>query len=231
MPGYGLSIPDSKGIIDIMELDTIFFDLDSTLYPEENGLWKAIRSRIDLYMLEVMGFPAEDIPKIRHQFWTEHGTTLKGLQVHYHIDPGDYLSFVHDLPLHDYLEPDPKLREILLSIPHSRWIFTNSDADHADRVTSILGISDCFEGMIDVWRLGPYCKPQEGAYTRAMEISNCNSSEKCALIDDSASNLATAKKMGFFTVLVGNNTNPHQSHRTLETIHDLPEIVPEFWRE
>lgn len=33
-----------------MQFDTIFFDLDSTLYPESNGLWQVIRERIDLYM-------------------------------------------------------------------------------------------------------------------------------------------------------------------------------------
>ena len=33
-----------------MSFDTIFFDLDATLYPESNGLWPAIREKIDQYM-------------------------------------------------------------------------------------------------------------------------------------------------------------------------------------
>ena len=144
-----------------MTFDTIFFDLDSTLYPESNGLWKAIRKRINLYLHARMGFPAEEIPGIRHRFFVEHGTTLRGLQIHYEVDPVDYLNFVHDLPLEAYLSPDPALRQMLLSIPHRRWVFTNADAAHANRVMKILGISECFEGMVDVWTMEPLCKPRE----------------------------------------------------------------------
>jgi pyrimidine 5'-nucleotidase len=212
-----------------MSVDTIFFDLDSTLYPEENGLWSAIRSRIDLYLLEVMGFSAQEIPSIRQRFLAHHGTTLKGLQIHYQIDTADYLRFVHDLPLHDYLACDPGLREILLSIPSRRWIFTNSDADHAQRVMAILGITDCFQGLIDIWKLAPYCKPEEAAYQRALALAGDILPEQCALVDDSPDNLAAAKKMGFFTVLVGKNGSCSEADRCLETIHGLPQMVPEFW--
>ena len=45
-----------------MPFDTIFFDLDATLYPESNGLWPAIRVKIDKFMLERMNIPGEDIP-------------------------------------------------------------------------------------------------------------------------------------------------------------------------
>ena len=115
-----------------MEIDTIFFDLDSTLYPESCGLWQAIRERIDLYLHTRMDFKPDEIPTIRHNLFINHGTTLRGLQIHYDVDPRDYLNFVHDLPVHRYLSPDPGLRRMLLSIPHRRWIFTNSDAPHAE---------------------------------------------------------------------------------------------------
>ena len=214
-----------------MNIETIFFDLDSTLYPEENGLWQAIRERIDLYMSEVMGFKVEDIPAIRQNFLNNHGTTLKGLQTHYQVDPAHYLAYVHNLPLHNYLSKDTSLRKILRSIPIRRWIFTNADTDHALRVLSELGISDCFEGIIDVWRLEPFCKPQEAAYSLAMEIVGCYASTHCAFIDDSLGNLATAKKMGLFTVQVGKNSSSSVAERHMDTIHELPQIVPEFWKQ
>jgi len=212
-----------------MDVETIFFDLDSTLYPEKNGLWQAIRGRIDLYMLEVMGFSAGEISGIRQKFLSEHGTTLKGLQTHFKIDQADYLTFVHDLPLQDYLDPDPILRDLLLSIPRRRWIFTNADADHANRVTGILGITDCFEGMIDVWKLEPYCKPQEASFSRALDLIGGTASHRCALLDDSPNNLEVAKQMGFFTALVGRNINSQKADRFMESIHDLRKVVPEFW--
>lgn len=212
-----------------MNLNTLFFDLDATLYPESNGLWQAIRERIDLYMRKIMGFAPEEIPDIRQRLFINHGTTLRGLQIHYDIDPANYLDFVHDLPLKEFISPDPALRAMLMSIPYRCWIFTNSDASHANRVMNILGITDCFEGMIDVWTMDPLCKPQEDAYTFALDYVGVNDSNTCAFLDDSPRNLATAKKLGFFTVLVGQNgTNP-AAHRSLVDIHDLPKVVPEFW--
>ena len=144
-----------------MEFDIIFFDLDLTLYPETNGLWQAIRKRIDLYLSERMGWSPDEIPEIRHKLFMDHGTTLKGLQINYDVNPNEYLEFVHNIPLNDYLAPDPMLREILLNIPTRRWVFTNADKAHADRVLKILGIQECFEGLIDVWVMSSYVKPMK----------------------------------------------------------------------
>lgn len=75
-----------------MKLDTIFFDLDATLYPESNGLWTAIRDRIDRYMLVEVGIPQVEIPHLRENFYRNYGTTLKGLQAHYDISAKKYLT-------------------------------------------------------------------------------------------------------------------------------------------
>lgn len=209
---------------------TIFFDLDSTLYPESCGLWQAIRGRIDLYLQQRMGFDPTEITAIRHDLFINHGTTLRGLQYHYDVDMGDYLNFVHDLPLHQYLRPDPELRQILLSIPHSRWIFTNSDAAHANRVMEILGITDCFDGMIDIWAMNPLCKPVEAAYQFALQVVGDVHPNTCTLLDDSIHNLTPAHRLGFFTVLVGDNGHHPDADRSLVDIHDLHQVVPELWR-
>ncbi|HBX68208.1 MAG TPA: pyrimidine 5'-nucleotidase [Chloroflexi bacterium] len=212
-----------------MSFETIFFDLDATLYPESNGLWPAIRHNIDRYMLEQMKIPEAEIPPLREHYFLHYGTTLRGLQIHHGISMQDYLNFVHDLPLHEYLQPDPALRDLLLSLPQRRWIFTNSDQPHAERVMNMLGIADCFEGMVDVYALEPHCKPQPEAYQLALEIAGAPDPQKCALLDDSTRNLAPARELGYFTVLVGRNGTHPSAHRTLIDIHDLPKVVPEFW--
>jgi FMN phosphatase YigB (HAD superfamily) len=51
----------------------------------------------------------------------------------------------------------------------------------------------------------------------------------CAMLDDSVNNLAPAKKMGIFTVWVGENGTHPMADRTLLDIIDLPNAVPEFW--
>ncbi len=213
-----------------MQLDTIFFDLDSTLYPESCGLWQAIRQRIDLYLQIRMRFNPDEIPVIRHDLFVNHGTTLRGLQANFDVDPGDYLDFVHDLPLHRYLSPDPKLRQMLLEIPYRRWIFTNSDAAHAKRVMEILQISDCFEGIIDIWTMDPSCKPLPDAYTLAMQTVGAVDPGACGILDDSIHNLVPAHELGFFTVLIGENGYHPAADRSLADIHDLPRVIPEFFK-
>jgi pyrimidine 5'-nucleotidase len=212
-----------------MNLSTIFFDLDSTLYPESNGLWQAIRERIDLYMHERMGLPFEQIPTIRHEYFQHYGTTLRGLEAHYGVDQHEYLNFVHDLPLADYLEPDLKLRQMLLSIPRRRWILTNSDIDHVTRVLNILAISDCFEGTVDIFSLNPYCKPQREAFQRALEIVGVADAKECAFLDDSPSNLLTASELGFYTILVGTDGDSHPADLSLKNLLDLPKYAPILW--
>ena len=212
-----------------MSFNTIFFDLDDTLYPKSNGLWAAIRERIDLYMHQTLDIPAADIPEIRHQYYVSYGTTLKGLLAHFDINAEEYLNFVHDLPLENYLQPDPQLRDMLFSLPARRWVFTNSDYRHAQRVLEHLGITDCFEGVVDVWALDPYCKPQAEAYQRALSLAGAPPPEACALLEDSPKNLKTARQMGFFTILIGENGNPTQSDRVIPDIHLLAEAVPELW--
>jgi pyrimidine 5'-nucleotidase len=214
-----------------MPINTLFFDLDATLHPESNGLWPAIRERIGLYMREVMHLPEGEISRLREHYYVNYGTTLRGLQTQYNIDTRAYLDFVHNLPLDEYLQPDPELRALLLSLPQRRWIFTNSDRPHTERVLETLGIADCFEGIVDVYALEPYCKPQVESYRLALDLARVAAPEDCALLDDSTRNLAPAHEMGIFTVLVGSNGANPAADRTLADIHDLPQAVPEFWEK
>lgn len=209
--------------------ETVFFDLDATLYPASNGLWPAIRDRIELYMHERMQLSAEEISTIRQNYYRRYGTTLKGLQANFSIDPADYLDFVHDLPLDDYLVDEPKLAEMLNSIPARRWVFTNSDIDHAQRVLAKLGIENCFEGIVDIWAMEPHCKPQHEAYQIALALAQTPDPQACLLLDDSIRNLASAREFGFFTVLVGKDGHDDNVDRTLEHLNDLPMVMPELW--
>ena len=192
-------------------------------------MWGKIRQRIDLYMHERLGLSDEEIPALRHGYFVNYGTTLRGLQVNFGIDQQDYLDFVHDLPLDDYLKPEPELRQMLLSIPYRRWIFTNSDIDHAERVLNKMEIQDCFDGIVDVWALDPYCKPLPEAYQRALDLARAPDPQRCAFLDDSIRNLTPAHEAGFFTILVGENGYHPKVDRAIEDIHALREGVPELW--
>ena len=213
-----------------MRFDSLYFDLDDTLYPPSSGLWDAIRDRMNEYMQGFIDLPIPEIAKIRQSYLEKYGTTLRGLQAHYEIDTDEYLTFVHDLPLERYIQPDPNLRNLLLSLPQKRWIFTNADSNHARRVLNILGISDCFAGIIDIRAIDFACKPERIAYQKALAITTDTDPSHCVIFDDAVRNLNPARELGFFTVLVGKNGTVPTVDRTISNLHEMRECIPELWQ-
>lgn len=212
-----------------MTWTVLFFDLDDTLYPNTNGLWEAIRLRMTDYLLDPLGFDPSEIQELRQTYYETYGTTLRGLQLHHEVNEDDYLAYVHDLPLEQYIAPDPQLRSLLESLTQKKWIFTNADADHARRVLQVLGIEDCFSGIIDVRALGFLCKPDRQAYVRALELAGETNPEKCVLLDDSIRNLIPAHQAGFTTVLVGSQQHHQAADYSIENLKDLPQVFNQLW--
>ncbi len=213
-----------------MNFSTLFFDLDATLYPASNGLWDLFRIRIYQFMQDVVGIPEADIPSTREHYWTTYGTTLEGLRIHHQVDPEQYLAYVHDLPLEDYLEDDPVLRGLLKSMPQDLWVFTNADRSHAERVLKKLGLSDQFKGIVDLLALDFVVKPDPDSYRKALAMAGETDPSRCVMFDDLLPNLTAAKKLGFTTVLVGKTGQPttHLDFQ-LESIHDLRRNIPGLW--
>ena len=212
-----------------MSFSTLFFDLDATLYPASNGLWDHIRLRIFQFMREELGIPEEIIPETRDRYWTTYGTTLEGLRIHHQVDPDDYLDYVHDLPLDQYLQADPELRDMLGSLPQDRWIFTNANRRHADGVLKELGIENQFSGIVDLIAMDFIIKPKPESYQIAMKMAGVTQPNDCILFDDLQANLRGAKKAGFTAVLVGENGVPNQADYHLPAIQDIKALMPHLW--
>jgi pyrimidine 5'-nucleotidase len=186
-----------------MRFTTIFFDLDDTLYPSATGLWPAIKHRMTLYMVEQLGLPEEDVPYLREQYFKMYGTTLRGLEARHNVDKDDFLAFVHDLPLKEYLNPNPLLREVISSLPTRNLIFTNADALHARRVLTALQLDDLFETVVDVNAVAPYCKPMPESFAIAMDLADEPDPRKCVMIDDLPRTTRAALNIGMASLLYG----------------------------
>ncbi len=182
-------------------LTDLLFDLDQTLYPRECGLMSAINGRISLYMLERMGMEPDLVQRLRPEYFRKYGTTMRGLSIHYNLDCDDYLAFVHDLPVKDYIKADPELDAALARIPWRMSIFTNASEAHARRVLDTLGVSRYFEHIFDVAAVNYQGKPAVSAYLKVLAVLSARPAE-CVMADDSLSNLVPARDLGLVTVLV-----------------------------
>ncbi|MCB2180098.1 pyrimidine 5'-nucleotidase [bacterium] len=208
-----------------MVYSTLLIDLDGTVYPSNNGIWDEIGARMEKYMQDVLKLPPADIPILRKEYYKKFGTTLSGLRNNHKIDEIDFLSYVHNVPLHQYLAPDIKLREILTNLPQKKWIFTNSDINHSRRVLKALNVLDQFDGILDITFFNFLNKPHIQTYQMALESIGSPDPSTCIFIDDSPVNLPPAKDLGITTVLVGDRLVNNSADYHIASIYELESII------
>lgn len=201
------------------------FDLDNTLYPPENGLFGAVDARINEFLATHLGIGGPAADDLRRRYHDEYGITLVGLMEEHGTEPHRYLDFVHHVPVVDYLDPDPGLRELIEGLPGRRSIFTNGSRRHALAVIAALGLAGLFEEIFDIVALGFRPKPDPATYRTVLERLGVKPS-RAILLDDLARNLAPASAIGMRTVLVGPAAPSPVADFTIRTIRDLPSILP-----
>lgn len=202
------------------------FDLDQTLYPMSSGLMTEVGKLIQQYMKERCGFAEPEIPALRDGYFRKYGTTLRGLILHHDVDPADYLEYVHDLPLDQFIAPNPALDEALAELPMTKVIFTNASQAHAERVLRLLGVERHFSAIIDVEAIEYLNKPDPRAYEKALAILGARA-EECILLDDTDRNLLPGREMGMVTVLVGGD-HSDVAHFAISHIEQFPDVIAQL---
>ncbi|KAI4349827.1 hypothetical protein L6164_010377 [Bauhinia variegata] len=247
---------DSAGMITGAKYECLLFDMDDTLYPLSSGLNLACRKNIQDYMLERLHIEESEVPKMCLDLYQEYGTTMAGLKaLGYEFDDDKFHAYAHGRLPYDQLKPDPVLRNLLLSMPQRKIIFTNADQAHAIRVLNRLSLEDCFEGIICFETLNPpkqadltgsindsdstengcfchkspiLCKPSVEAMKAAIRIANVDT-RKTIFFDDSVRNIASGKSAGLHTVIVGKSDLVPGADHALGSIHNIKEALPEIW--
>ena len=203
---------------------TFLFDLDETLYPRALGVLPRIDRRIEEYIRTRLGVADDRVDAIRHGFWTEHGTTLRGLMIHHRVDPDDYLAYVHDVELDDVLREDRELGRLLERLPGRKVVYTNASRGHADRVLGKLGIAAAFESIVSIETTGYVPKPDPAAYRTVLGALACAAGE-CVLIDDARRNLLPARALGMRTVWVSESEEADDVDHVIPTVHRLESVL------
>ncbi len=180
----------------------VIFDLDNTLYPGTSGLFEAIDARVDLFVRRELDLSAREARAQRASWRRRYHLTLVGLMRERGVRPEDYLSFVHDVPVEDYLRPDPLLGRLLAGLPLPKYVFTNGSREHALRVLRRLGAEEAFAGIFDIVFTGYVPKPEAAAYRRVLAAAGLDP-RRTIFVDDLVPNLRTAAALGMTTVLRG----------------------------
>lgn len=180
---------------------------------------------MNIYMRDVLQIPEEDVPALREQYYKMYGTTLRGLIERHEVNEQDFLAFVHDLPLRDYLTPNLQQREIIASLPQRKLVFTNADINHARRVLTTLELDDLFDTIIDVNAVAPYCKPNPESFAIAQELANEPDPRKCVMIDDLPRTTRAALEVGMASILYGTEEPTEDASGVFVDWNHLPILV------
>jgi putative hydrolase of the HAD superfamily len=207
--------------------DAILFDLDNTLYSESCGVFDLIDQRMNEWLISNLQIPASEVNEFRNKYFIKYGTTLRGLMLHHEVNPRDFLDYVHDVPVHEFLSADLELRETLEQVKARKLIFTNSDLKHANRILDALGVRDQFERIFDIEAMNFIPKPNPDPYHLVLNYLKLSPNE-VLLIDDMERNLKPAQEMGMRTVLIGNGKPVDDRHHAIENIKELTHVLEQI---
>ncbi|WP_298921236.1 pyrimidine 5'-nucleotidase [uncultured Roseobacter sp.] len=181
-------------------VSTWVFDLDHTLYPPSARLFDLIEVRMTAYVMDALGVARPEADRLRKHYWAEHGTTLAGLMREHDVDPGPYLTDVHDIPM-DSLEADPELAAKISALPGRRIVYTNGCAPYAERVLAARGLDGAFDAIYGVEHADYLPKPDHAAFETVFRKDGLNA-RTAAMFEDDARNLKVPHQMGMRTVHV-----------------------------
>ena len=179
------------------------FDLDNTLHNASPHIFPHINRSMTRYLEQHLGLGLDEANALRMQYWHRYGATMLGLMRHHGTDPDHFLVETHRFDrLHEMMVFERALRGMLRALPGRRIVLSNAPRHYAEAVLEIMGVRRLFEDVVGIEDLDYHPKPGIRAYRSLLQRRRLNAAQ-CIMLEDSAVNLRTAKRLGMRTVLVG----------------------------
>ena len=204
---------------------TWVFDLDNTLYPPHMRLFDQIEVRMTDWVMRALQVDRARADHLRAHYWATYGTTLAGLMQEHGVDPGPYLTEVHDIDF-SVLAPDPALAEARAALPGRRIVYTNACAPYAERVLAARGLNGLFDAIYGVEHAAFHPKPSAQAFATVFACDGLDP-KAAAMFEDDARNLTVPHALGMRTVHVAPAPlpAPHIHYHT----DDLAAFLSRLW--
>ncbi len=192
------------------------FDLDNTLYPPSARLFDQIEVRMTDWVMTALTVSRAEADRLRVHYWATYGTTLAGLMQEHGVDPGPYLSHVHEIDM-SHLVIDRELAARITDLPGRKIVYTNGCAPYAERVLAARGLNRVFDAVYGVEHAGFRPKPERSAFEAIFAIDGVEA-RRSAMFEDDPRNLAAPHEMGMRTVHVAPEPAParHIHHHTAD---------------
>jgi putative hydrolase of the HAD superfamily len=204
---------------------TWVFDLDNTLYPPHMRLFDQIEVKMTDWVMTALQVDRARADHLRHHYWQTYGTTLAGLMAEHGVDPGPYLTDVHDIDF-SVLAPDPSLAQAIKALPGRKIVFTNGCAPYAEKVLAARGLAGQFDAVYGVEHAEFHPKPDARAFATVFGKDGLDPLA-AAMFEDDTRNLAVPHGLGMRTVHVAPAPEPadHIHHHTEDLAAFLARLV------
>ena len=202
------------------------FDLDNTLHDANPHIFPHMSHAMCQYVARAAGLDEAAAKELRDHYWRRYGATLTGLVRHHGVDPRDFLAKTHDFldRLPQMVVHDRALRHMLRKLPGRKIVFSNAPRRYVEAVLDLIGIRRSIDSIWTIERLRFEPKPHRGAFRRLLKTERLDP-RRCILVEDTAANLRTAKKLGMKTVLVSRSAQvPTYVDVRIQSALDLPRL-------
>lgn len=183
---------------DFSHIDTWVFDLDNTLYDAEKQVFDLVATRMTDFVASFLKVDTVEAARLRKHYYKTYGTTLRGLMTEHALDPGDFLTYVHDID-YSMIDPCAITQAGLSRLAGRKVVFTNAPKHFALRMIDHLGIAGHFDGVFAIEDAGYWPKPQMDTYHTFLYRHGVNPKTAC-MFEDMEVNLKPAHELGMTTV-------------------------------
>ena len=178
------------------------FDLDNTLHDAVPHIFPHINRSMTAYLQHNLQLEEQAANQLRMHYWQRYGATLSGMIKHHATDPQHFLWHTHQFPdLPKMVLRESRLRHVLQRLPGRKLVFSNAPQRYVRAVLALLRIDYLFDDVFAIEHARYQPKPQLGGFMRLLRKHGLNPG-RCVMVEDSAENLLTAKRLGMRTVWV-----------------------------
>jgi putative hydrolase of the HAD superfamily len=213
----------------LAEVETWIFDLDNTLYPASCRLFDQIHANMTRFIAERLELTADEALLVQKRYFREHGTTMRGLMTVNGVDPREFMDYVHRIDL-ACVPANPALVAALAALPGRKLVHTNGSVKHAENLLAHLGITQAFEGVVDIEAAGWEPKPGLAGYHELIRRHRVDP-RRALMVEDIARNLAPAAALGMTTAWVCTTIDWAAAESQGDHIHHVVDDLGAFLSE
>ena len=188
---------------ELKNIKNILFDLDGVLYQDLESVFGQVSKKMTEYISKKLDLDLKKAKELQTSYFHKYNTSLNGLMIHHDIRPEEFLKYVHNIDL-SFMKKDLILKKELENLNLKKFIFTNGSKEHANNITTHLGINDLFNGLFDIVDAEFSPKPTAKAFDLMVKKFKIIPKETL-YIEDIAKNLSIGKERGAITAWLIND--------------------------